>query len=150
MIAARNRVIERHPKTQFVTLHVGNFSENLQNVAENLDKFPNMSVDIAARVGELGRQPITSRKFFDKYQDRILFATDATPHGDELLQQVFNDQLLQIITGFGDEYFDYAPAIPPQGRCNLWARLTRPCARSISRTPHACCEFPSRCEYYAG
>jgi predicted TIM-barrel fold metal-dependent hydrolase len=124
LIAARNRVIERHPKTQFVTLHVGNFSENLQNVAENLDKFPNMSVDIAARVGELGRQPITSRKFFDKYQDRILFATDATPHGDEFPQQVFNDQLYEIYYRFletEDEYFDYAPAkIPPQGRWRIY------------------------------
>jgi hypothetical protein len=32
-------------------LHVGNFSENLVNVGENLDRFPNMTVDIAARIG---------------------------------------------------------------------------------------------------
>jgi predicted TIM-barrel fold metal-dependent hydrolase len=124
LIAARNRVMARHPKTQFVTLHVGNFSENLQDVAENLDRFPNMSVDIAARVGELGRQPVTARNFFDKYQDRILFATDATPHGDEFPQQVFNDQLYEIYYRFletEDEYFDYAPAkIPPQGRWRIY------------------------------
>lgn len=124
LIAARNRVIARHPNTQFVTLHVGNFSEDLQNVSENLDRFPNMSVDIAARVGELGRQPVTARKFFDKYQDRILFGTDATPHGDEYPQQVFNDQLYEIYYRFletNDEYFDYAPAkIPPQGRWRIY------------------------------
>ena len=40
LIEARNRVIARHAKTQFVTLHFGNFSENLQNVAENLDRYP--------------------------------------------------------------------------------------------------------------
>jgi predicted TIM-barrel fold metal-dependent hydrolase len=124
LIAARNRVIARHPDTQFVTLHVGNFSENLQNVAANLDQFPNMSVDIAARVGELGRQPVTARKFFNKYQDRILFATDATPHGDDYPQQMFNDQLYEIYYRFletNDEYFDYAPArIPPQGRWRIY------------------------------
>src|SRR5262249_31443693 len=123
-LAARNRVIARHPKTQFVTLHFGNFSENLQNVAENLDRYPNMWVDMAARIGELGRQPFTSRKFFDKYQDRILFGTDATPHGDEFPQQVFNDQLYEIYYRFletEDEYFDYAPArIPPQGRWRIY------------------------------
>ena len=124
LIAARNRMIARHPKTQFVTLHVGNFAEDLQNVSENLDRFPNMSVDIAARIGELGRQPVTARKFFDKYQDRILFATDATPHGDAYPQQLFSDQLYEIYYRFletNDEYFDYAPAkIPPQGRWRIY------------------------------
>lgn len=124
LIAARNRVMARHPKTQFVALHVGNFAENLQNVSENLDRFPNMFVDIAARIGELGRQPTTSRKFFEKYQDRILFGTDATPHGDEFPQQVFNDKLYEIYFRFletEDEYFDYAPAkIPPQGRWRIY------------------------------
>ena len=124
LIEARNRMMAKHPKTQFVTLHFGNFSENLQNVSENLDKYPNMHVDMAARIGELGRQPLTSKRFFDKYQDRILFATDATPHGDAFPQQVFNDQLYEIYYRFletEDEYFDYAPAkIPPQGRWRIY------------------------------
>jgi predicted TIM-barrel fold metal-dependent hydrolase len=83
-----------------------------------------MSVDIAARIGELGRQPRTARKFFDKYQDRILFGTDATPHGNEVPQQIYNDDLYQIYYRFletDDEYFDYAPAkIPPQGRWRIY------------------------------
>jgi len=124
LLEARNRVFARHPRTQFVVLHVGSFAENLANVAENLDRFPNMHVDIAARIGELGRQPRTARKFFDKYQDRILFGTDATPHGDRYPQQVFNDQLYEIYYRFletDDEYFDYAPArIPPQGRWRIY------------------------------
>ena len=124
LLEARNRVMARHPKTQFVTLHFGNFSENLQNVGENLDRYPNMFVDTAARIGELGRQPYTSKKFFDKYQDRILFGTDATPHGDAFPQQVFNDKLYEIYYRFfetDDEYFDYAPArIPPQGRWRIY------------------------------
>jgi predicted TIM-barrel fold metal-dependent hydrolase len=124
LLAARNRVIARHPRTQFVVLHVGNFAEDLQNVSDNLDRYPNMFVDIAARIGELGRQPRTARKFFDKYQDRILFGTDATPHGDDYPQQVFNDKLYEIYFRFletDDEYFDYAPAkVPPQGRWKIY------------------------------
>jgi predicted TIM-barrel fold metal-dependent hydrolase len=124
LLEARNRVFAKHPKTQFIVLHVGNFSEDLQNVGDNLDRFPNMTVDTAARVGELGRQPRTSRKFFDKYQDRILFGTDATPHGEEFPQQVYNDKLYEIYYRFletDDEYFDYAPAeIPPQGRWRIY------------------------------
>ncbi len=119
----RYEELNNHPDW-FLVLHVGNFSENLANVSENLDHFPNMSVDIAARIGELGRQPRTSRKLFDRYQDRILFGTDATPHGDEFPQQVFNDKLYEIYYRFletDDEYFDYAPAkVPPQGRWRIY------------------------------
>jgi predicted TIM-barrel fold metal-dependent hydrolase len=124
LLEARNRVFARHPKTQFLVLHVGNFAENLDNVSENLDRFPNMTVDLAARIGELGRQPRRAGKFFDRYQDRILFGTDATPHGDETPQQLFNEKLYEIYFRFletADEYFDYAPAsVPPQGRWRIY------------------------------
>jgi len=65
LLEARNRVFARHPRTQFVVLHVGNFSENLANVAENLDKFPNMTMDIAAQSVAVGgeRIELTRREF---------------------------------------------------------------------------------------
>jgi predicted TIM-barrel fold metal-dependent hydrolase len=120
---ARNRVMARHPKTQFVVLHVGD-SENLPYVSELLDRYPNMNVETGARIGELGRQPRASRKFFDKYQDRILFGTDAVPRGDDTPQQVFGERLYEIYYRFletEDEYFDYAPAAkPPQGRWRIY------------------------------
>ena len=124
LLAARDRVIARHPKTQFVALHAGNFAENLSHVAERLSRYPNLHIDIAARVGELGRQPRASKRFFDKYQDRIVFGTDAVPHGDQFPQQLFGDLLYQIYFRFletEDEYFDYAPAkVPPQGRWRIY------------------------------
>jgi len=124
ILAARNRVLARHPKTQFITLHVGNFAENLANVSEALDKYPNMFVEIAARIGELGRQPRAARRFFDSYQDRILFGTDAVPRGVETPQQIFGEKLYEIYFRFletEDEYFDYAPApVPPQGRWRIY------------------------------
>ena len=124
LLAARDRVIARHPKTQFVALHAGNFAENLGHVAERLSRYSNLHIDIAARIGELGRQPRASKRFFDKYQDRIVFGTDAVPHGDQVPQQVFGDLLYQIYFRFletDDEYFDYAPAkVPPQGRWRIY------------------------------
>ena len=136
ILEARNRVIARHPKTQFIVLHVGNFTEDLENVSGNLDRFPNMSVEIGARIGELGRQPRAARKFFDRFQDRILFGTDAVPHGDEFPQQVFNDKLYEIYFRFletDDEYFDYAPArVPPQGRWRIYGiQLPDPILRKV-------------------
>src|SRR5581483_5446430 len=100
------------------------FAEDLENVSANLDRFPNMHVDIAARINELGRQPGAARRFFDRYQDRIVFGTDATPNGDAFPQQFFGDDLYQIYFRFletDDEYFDYAPApVPPQGRWRIY------------------------------
>jgi len=124
LLEARNRVLARHPKTQFIVLHVGNDAENLPYVGECMDRFPNMHVELGARIGELGRQPRMSRKFFEKYQDRILFGTDAVPHGTDTPQQVFVDELYEIYYRFletEDEYFDYAPApVPPQGRWRIY------------------------------
>jgi hypothetical protein len=124
ILAARDRVFARHPKTTFVALHVGHWAENLQAVGGMLDRFPNVHVEMGARIGELGRQPRTSARFFDRYQDRILFGTDAVPLGTQTPQQVFGEDLYRIYYRFletEDEYFDYAPApIPPQGRWKIY------------------------------
>ena len=124
IMEARNRVFARHPKTQFIVLHVGNDAENLPYVSECMDLYPNMSVELGARIGELGRQPRMSRKFFEKYQDRIIFGTDAVPNGTDTPQQIFVDQLYEIYFRFletEDEYFDYALApVPPQGRWRIY------------------------------
>lgn len=125
LLAARDRVIARHPRTRFVLLHASN-AENLAAVAETLQRFPNTCIDIAARIGELGRQPRTARRFFERYQDRICFGTDAIPPpvGAETPQQIFCLELYRIYFRFletEDEYFDYAPAaVPPQGRWRIY------------------------------
>ncbi len=119
---ARRRVMRRHPHTNFVCLHCAE-AEDLGYVSECLDSHPNMYVDIAARIGELGRQPRTARKFFDRYQDRIVFGTDAIPKATNFPQQVFEESLYEIYYRFletDDEYFDYTTAkVPPQGRWRI-------------------------------
>jgi predicted TIM-barrel fold metal-dependent hydrolase len=124
LLAACDRVFARHPKTTFIGLHVGHNAENLAVVSERLDRFPNLVVEIGARIGELGRQPRTARRFIDRYQDRVLFGTDAEPYGTESPQQIFGDDLYRIYYRFletEDEYFDYAPApVPPQGRWRIY------------------------------
>jgi len=124
LLAARNRVIARHPKTTFVCLHVANHPENLDQVSGWLGDFPNLHVELAARLGELGRQPRRAREFFDQHQDRIMFGTDATPSQAGTPQQDLKPLMYQIYFRWLetlDEYFDYAPsAIPPQGRWRIY------------------------------
>jgi predicted TIM-barrel fold metal-dependent hydrolase len=119
---ARRNVMHRHPRTKFVCLHVAD-AEDLPYVSECMDRHPNMHVDIAARIGELGRQPRAARRFFDRYQDRIVFGTDASSD-PATPQQIFGDALYEIYYRFletEDEYFDYAPVpVPPQGRWRIY------------------------------
>jgi predicted TIM-barrel fold metal-dependent hydrolase len=120
---ARRRVMQRHQATQFVCAHCAD-AEDLEYVSECLDAHQNMHVDISARIGELGRQPRAARRFFEKYQDRIVFGTDAIPNGFDYPQQVFSAALYEIYYRFletEDDYFDYAPArVPPQGRWRIY------------------------------
>ena len=77
LYAAFERRVARHPKTTFIGVHFGNDPEDPARVGAMLDQHPNLFIDTAARVPEIGRQPPEKmRQFFEKYQDRILFGTD--------------------------------------------------------------------------
>ena len=109
LLEARNRVIERHPRTKFIGAHMANSSEDLVTVGVWLEKYPNLYVEFASRIGELGRQPYTARRFFLKYADRILFGTDG-PWPE--LRLTYYWRFLETY----DEYFPYSEKeFPPQG-----------------------------------
>ena len=124
LLAARNRVIERHPDTTFIGLHVANRPENLDEVSSWLDTYPNLHIEIGARLGELGRQPRRARRFFEEYSDRVMFGTDASPNGSSVPQQDLEPEMFRCYFRFLetlDEYFDYSPApTPPQGRWKIY------------------------------
>lgn len=104
------RLVKRHPQTTFIGAHVGCYGENLGWVGKMLDECPNYYIDISARLGELGRQPYTARRFFMQYQDRILFGSDMSPDLDAY-------RLYYRFLETEDEYFNYNPReIPIQGR----------------------------------
>lgn len=106
--------VARHPRTMFVGAHVGCYAENLQWVGDVLDRCPNFYVDISERIGELGRQPYSARRFFLKYQDRILFGTDRPP--EEFIYSTYYRFLES-----DDEYFNYGiEEIPRQGRWRIY------------------------------
>lgn len=114
LMKMQENLIANNPDTTFIVAHGGSYSENLAFVSECLDKYPNMYVDIAERISEFGRQPYTSRKFFNKYQDRVLFGTDGAP-----LSVNYPNYFRFLETW--DEYFPYSGyEIPPQGRWNIY------------------------------
>jgi predicted TIM-barrel fold metal-dependent hydrolase len=110
-------LVSRHTSTRFIGAHVGCYGENLGWVGQMLDECPNYYIDISARIGELGRQPYTARKFFIQYQDRILFGSDLSPDLDAY-------RLYYRFLETDDEYFNYNTSeVPGQGRwyvCGLY------------------------------
>jgi predicted TIM-barrel fold metal-dependent hydrolase len=123
LLAQRNRVIERHPGTTFIGAHLGNYPENLAHVDACLGRFPNLYVDVSARLGEIGRHPAEEvRAFFLKHQDRIVLGTDLTLGFDAVdqadddpdeVRRFYDGHWLFFETGArGIEY----PGFPIQGR----------------------------------
>ncbi len=108
LLAQRNRAIAKHPKTTFICAHFANNPEDVATVGKWLDKYPNMYIDIDARISELGRQPYTARKFFLKYRDRIMFGTDTTPDREAY-------RMYYRFLETDDEYFDCASGHHRQG-----------------------------------
>ncbi|MBK9167845.1 MAG: amidohydrolase [Bryobacterales bacterium] len=76
LIERRNRMLEKHPKTTFIACHLSNQGHDLAALAQSLDRYPNLFVDISARDYEVGRQPRNAAKFLSRYKDRVLFGTD--------------------------------------------------------------------------
>jgi predicted TIM-barrel fold metal-dependent hydrolase len=106
--------VERHPATTFIGAHVGCYAENLAWVSALLDRCPNFFVDFSARIGELGRQPYSARRFFLRHADRILFGTDSGPRLDRY-------RLYYRFLESDDEYFSYDDREPPgQGRWRIY------------------------------
>jgi predicted TIM-barrel fold metal-dependent hydrolase len=99
LVAERDRMFARHPRTRFIAAHMAYHANDLGRLGRLLDRLPNVYVDTAAVLAELGRQPRTARAFLVKYQDRVLFGKDSfQPDEFAYYWRTFET---------ADEYFDY-------------------------------------------
>lgn len=77
LMAARDQVLAKHPRLRMVGAHLASLEYDVAVLAERLDRYPNLAVDISARLSDLAIQDASKvRAFFLNYQDRILFGTD--------------------------------------------------------------------------
>jgi predicted TIM-barrel fold metal-dependent hydrolase len=100
LIAEQHRMFRAHPKTTFISAHLSWLGQDLTRLGRTLDTIPNMVVEVAAALYEIGRQPKAGRAFFVKYQDRILMGKDTFGDQDEFAVyfRIFES---------GDEYFPW-------------------------------------------
>lgn len=77
LVASRDNLLARHPDLRLVGAHLGSLEWSVDELAKRLDRFPNLAVDMAARVCHFQVQEREKvREFIMKYQDRLLYATD--------------------------------------------------------------------------
>lgn len=99
LMEEQHRLFKKHPQTIFINAHFGWSPNNLGKLGQLMDETPNMYVEFGAVIAELGRQPRAAKKFFEKYQDRILFGKDSwVPAEYATYFQILETE---------DEYFPY-------------------------------------------
>ena len=79
-MAARDRMVAAHPGLRFIGVHLASLERDVDELAVFLDRFPKAMVDVAARIGQLQYQSQRDRervrRFFIKYQDRVMYGSD--------------------------------------------------------------------------
>ena len=85
-INARDNLLVKNPDLKFIGCHLGSLEWNVDSLAKRLDRFPNMAVDMSARICHLQYQSAQDREsvrdFCIKYQDRLLYGTDTGDSGN--------------------------------------------------------------------
>ena len=99
VMSEQYNMFKKNPKTTFINAHMGWYGNNLSKLDQQLIDLPNVYVEFGAVINELGRQPVSARKFFIKHQDRILFGKDN--YNKEEYHLYF--QVLET----SDEYIEY-------------------------------------------
>jgi predicted TIM-barrel fold metal-dependent hydrolase len=112
LLAQRNNVFERHPGTRFWGLHMANHPEDLDEVTEWMEKYPNLRVELGGRIAELGRQPRRTRRFLEQFRDRVMFGMDT-----KLTVDCYRTYFRFLETQ--DECFDY-PGYPWMGAWKIY------------------------------
>ena len=99
VMAERDNLFRKHPKTTFVAAHMGWHANDLGRLGKMLDAMPNVYTEVGAVLYDIGRQPRAAHDFFVKYQDRVLFGKDSfQPEEYPYYWRVFETR---------DDYFDY-------------------------------------------
>ncbi|HLN56672.1 MAG TPA: amidohydrolase family protein [Bacteroidales bacterium] len=86
-INSRDNLLRKFPELDFTGAHFASLEWSTDEIARRLDSFPNLTVDMSARMQHLQYQSISDyakvRDFLLKYQDRILYGTDITVNSME-------------------------------------------------------------------
>ncbi len=114
LLEALEALVAANPATTFIAAHLAGAAGDLDRVERLLAVYPNLFVDIAARIAELGRQPRRARDLIVRHARRVFFGTDVFP--PSLDEYAIHFRFLET----RDEHFAYSlDEPPPQGRWRI-------------------------------
>jgi len=76
VVATLDRAVKKHSRTTFIACHFANCCSDLSILGRMFDAYPNLYADISARFGETASIPRSMARFYEVYQDRLLYGTD--------------------------------------------------------------------------
>ena len=76
MVQTLDNAVKANPNTTFIACHYANCSYDLSILGKMFDQYANLYADIGARFAETAAIPRTVNRFFEQYQDRLLYGTD--------------------------------------------------------------------------
>lgn len=105
-IKARDNMLEKHPSLRFDGAHLGSLEWSVDQMAEHLERFPNMALDMAERISHLQYQSKEDRQkvidFIVKYQDRLIYATDIYQE-----ENTDKSELIEKVSSIWEQHWKY-------------------------------------------
>jgi predicted TIM-barrel fold metal-dependent hydrolase len=101
LMGTLERAAKKHPRALLVACHFANCSYDLSLLGGMFDRCPNLYADISARFAETAAIPRAAAKFYQKYQDRLVYGTDMG-RGKEMYQTTF-----RILETEDEHFYDW-------------------------------------------
>lgn len=122
-------VLKKYPRLNIALAHFGFYSENIDRAFELMEAYPNLKMDITPALNiykELSAVHDKAEEFFRKYNDRLIFGTDAVnvlEGEDRAYNDLKNAVTTHFLTGEGERDI--------QGRCTRAISLTEEMLENI-------------------
>ncbi len=108
LLAARDRVLARHPRLRVVGAHLGSHEHDVRELSARFDAYPNFAADTGARIYDLAIQDReVVRSFFERYSDRLIYGNDFC--GGQPSSRLAPDERVQFLADVR-RFFDDASA----------------------------------------
>lgn len=124
LIASWERLLNKNSNLRVIGAHLGSLEYDVAEAGRRLERYPNLAMDMSARLGDLAFQDSGAvRQFFLAYPDRVLFGTDLVYRRSQATMT--DDERRAIYAGVRAEYKMHFAYFENDGPVRVRERPTR-------------------------